>query len=165
MALAFVVGFPGLVGGAGIGFNIGRSFDVPAMILLGYLPVAAAIVILITGLRSQVRVTPDAVSVRFLGFRATTIRFDELRSLTFEMAFPSISFALVLEDRSGHKTRIHANWWQDEGAIVRPVCRAALQRDVAMDRSAARVVSDVLGVKRPKATIVHHAWLNKGRTW
>ena len=135
------------------------------MILLGYLPVAAAIVLLVTGLRSEARVTSDALSVRFFGLRTTAIRFDDLRSMTFAMTFPSISLALILEGRSGRRIRIHANWWQDEGAIVRPVCRQVLERDVALGRSAARVVSEVLGIARPAATIIHRGWLRKGRTW
>jgi hypothetical protein len=164
-ALAFVVGFPLTIGALVIGFNVNRQFDLTGIIVLGVLPTIGALLLLVLGLRSEARVNANEVSVRFLGIRTTTVRFDDLRGVTFEMAFPSISFALVLKDVTGRTVRIHANWWRDERIVVRPICRRVLELGVPLDRSAARVVAEVLGVKRPKATIVHHALFNKNRTW
>jgi hypothetical protein len=81
------------------------------------------------------------------------------------MSFPSISYGLVLVDGQGRKVTVHANWWQGEVEAIRRICRALLQHDVPMDRSTARVVSQALRVKRPKARIVHRALFRKDRTW
>lgn len=164
-ALAFVVGFPGVIGILGLATSLARPVLTEALVFVGVLPTVTALLLLVLGLRSEACVDSECVSVRFFGIRTTTVRFDELRSATFGMPFPSISFTLVLRDEAGHKVRIHANWWLGEGEIVRPVLRRALELDVPMDRTAARIASEVLGVKRPKARIVHHGLINKKRTW
>jgi hypothetical protein len=46
------------------------------------------------------------------------------------------------------------------------MARAAIVAgDAAMDRMTARIVSEILGITRPKARIVHRALLRKDRTW
>ena len=52
-----------------------------------------------------------------------------------------------------------------KGQILEILLQALVDRDVALDRSTARIVSRVLGVKRPKARIIHRGLLRKDRTW
>jgi hypothetical protein len=164
-SLAFVVGFPGLIAAAMLGAAFSRSGVTDGAFAPGLALVAGAAVLLVLGLRSVISVGPDDLTVRFFGVRATTIALREIASATLEMAFPSISFAMVLRDQAGRKVLVHANWWRDEASVMLPVYRALVEFDVAMDRSTARVVSKVLKVKRPKAGIVHHGLLRKDRTW
>jgi hypothetical protein len=105
------------------------------------------------------------VTVRFFGLRGTTVRFDELLAATFSMTFPTISFAITLRDRTGRKAVVHANWWRDEGMATVPILSALVEHEVAMDRTTARIVSQVLRVARPAATIVHRGLIRKDRTW
>jgi hypothetical protein len=165
-AITFVSGFPGGIGLVGVlaALSRGRAFD-DGGIFVGYLPLVVGAVLLVLGLRSFLRVGPDDVTVRFYGLRRTTVRFRELRSGTFGMAVPSISFAITLTDRNGRKALVHANWWRGEDAAIRPVLRALLEHSVPMDRTIARLVSQVLKVKRPRVQIVHHGLFRKDRTW
>jgi hypothetical protein len=165
LALAFVVGFPGAIGAIALLAAMPRSGQDDGAFPLGVGLLALAAVLLILGVRSAVWVGPDALSVRFFGLRFTTVRFDEITSATFGMAFPSISFAIVLTDRRGRKALVHANWWRDETTVVTAVCRALVRYDMPMDRSTARIVSQVLRIRRPRAQITHHGLLRKDRTW
>jgi hypothetical protein len=168
-ALAFVAGFPGLIGLAGLGAALSRidrvGLDKDGAYGLGIGMTAIAVILLVLGLRSFARIDGDRLTVRFFGIRATTVDLRELVSATFGMPLPSISFTIKLTDRSRRKVLLHANWWQDEAAIVRPALQALLDHDVPMDRSTARIVSQVLNVKRPHAQIVHRGLIWKKRTW
>jgi hypothetical protein len=119
----------------------------------------------VLGLRSGIWIDQDQVTVRFFGVRATTVRFPELTAATFAMAFPSLSYAISLTERTGRKALLHANWWQGEPALLGAAARGLVASDVSMDRSTARIVSKALSIRRPKARIVHHAVLRKDRTW
>jgi hypothetical protein len=164
-ALVFVVGFPAAIGALALIAAVSRSGPSDGAFALGVGLLAAAGVLLALGLRSVLSVGEGALTVRFFGLRSTTVRFRDLRSATFGMAFPSISYAIALADRNGQKALVHSNWWRNESSVLVPVCRAIVDFDVPMDRSTARVVSQVLKVKRPKAQIIHRALLRKDRTW
>ena len=164
-ALTFVVAFPGLIGSVALVAALSRSAVNDGAFSLAIPLLAVAGVLLILGLRSVVSVDGDGLTVRFFGIRATTVRFQELASATFGMAFPSISYGIRLTDVTGRNVFLHANWWRDERFVVLPVCRALVEYNVPMDRSTARVVSKLLHVQRPKARIVHHGLLRKDRTW
>ena len=163
-ALATVVGFPGVIGSFSVGVAMSRSLAKDGASSLGVGLLALAVVLLILGLGSRLRIDKDTLAVRFFGLRSTTIRFDELESATFVMGFPSISFAIALRDRHRRKALVHANWWSDEGSAVRPLCQALVHFDVAMDRSTARVVSKVLRIKRPQARILPRMRHRKNKT-
>jgi hypothetical protein len=164
-ALAFVVGFPGLIGAAMVWAAFSRSGVNDGAFAPGVVLLTIAGVLLILGLLSVISVGRDDLTVRFFGLRATNVRFQDLTSATVTMTFPSISFAMALTDRSGRRAVVHANWWREEASIVLPVCRALVEFDVPMDRSIARVVSKLLKIHRPKARIIHHGLLNNDRTW
>jgi hypothetical protein len=164
-ALAFVVGFPGFIGAVALIAALSRSLPDDGALPMGVGFLGLAAVLLVLGVRSVLSVRQDRLTVRFFGLRSTTIQFTELRSATFVMTFPSISFAIALADRTGRKAVVHANWWQDEASAVAPICRALVKWDVPMDRSTARIVSKILKVKRPKARIIHHGLLRNDRTW
>ena len=119
----------------------------------------------VLGLRSFLVVSPEGVTVRFFGIRTTAVRFDQLTSATFGMAFPSISHAITLRDADGRKALVHSNWWNGEREAVRPICRAILDLEVPVDRSTARTIAMVLRVKRPTAMIVHRGVIRRDRTW
>jgi hypothetical protein len=165
LAQAFVAGFPALVGAPMVLFAIGGRYPDATALYVGATLLLGAVALLILGLRSRLTFDDDSLSVRFYGIRATTVRIDEVETATFAMLFPSISYAITLTDRHGRRARIHANWWRDEARIMPPICRRLVARDVAMDRMTARVVSQVLRIKRPKPRIVHHAVLRRDRTW
>lgn len=164
-ALAFVVGFPGAIGTIALVAAMSRSGTSDNAFPLAIGALGLATILLALGVRSALRVAPDDVTVRFFGRKSTTVRFGDVTSATFGMAFPSLSYAITLADRHGRKALIHANWWQDEAVVMTPVCRALIKYDVPMDRATARVVSRVLGVKRPRAQIIHRALIRKDRTW
>jgi hypothetical protein len=164
-ALAFVAGFPAAIGGLALLAASTRSLPDDGALPLGVGLLTLSGIVLVLGLGSSLRVFPDRVSVRFFGVRSTTVRFADLSSATLGMTVPTISFAITLRDRSGRKAVVHANWWREERSIMAPICRAILELDVPVDRSTARVVASVLGVRRPRARIVHHGLLNKDRTW
>jgi hypothetical protein len=161
----FVAGFPGAFGllAATAAFSRGGTSD--GAFPLAMVALAGSVALLALGLASRLATTDDRLTVRFYGFRSTAVRFAELTSATFGMAFPSLSFAITLTDRNRTKATVHANWWDKEATILRVVFTELLRNDVSMDRATARVVSQTLGVKRPKPRIVHHALLRKGRTW
>ena len=121
--------------------------------------------LLVLGVRSFVSLEEGRLTSRFFGIRRTTVRLDELAGATFAMLFPSISYVITFEDRDGRKARVHANWWSNEEELMTPLARALVAGDVAMDRTTARIVSQILRIKRPKARIVHHGLLRKDRTW
>jgi hypothetical protein len=81
------------------------------------------------------------------------------------MAFPSTSFALALTDREGRRVLVHAGWWPEEHGVFRRIFRAVVDFDVPMDRTTARLASKALGIRRPKALIIHRGLLNRARTW
>jgi hypothetical protein len=164
-ALAFVVGFPGVIGAVALIAALSRSLPDDGALPMGVGFLGLAAVLLVLGVRSVLSVRQDRLTVRFFGLRSTTIQFTELRSATFGMRFPSVSFAIALTDRAGRNAIVHANWWRYEASAVVPICRALLKWDVPMDRSTARIVSQVLKVKRPKARIIHHGLLRNDRTW
>jgi hypothetical protein len=164
-AIAFVAGFPALIGAGGLLGAFERTGTGDPAFTLAMAMFAVAGVLLVLGLLSFIRIDGDALTVRFYGLRSTTVRLSELESATFQMAFPSISFSIALTDRSGRRALVHANWWRDESAIVIPVCRALLEQDVAMDRETARLVAQLLDVPRPKPRVVHHGLFRKDRTW
>jgi hypothetical protein len=164
-ALAFVTGFPGVIGLLAVAVSLGRSVpdDGARPFGIGLLLVAALLLVL--GARSRLVVTPDAVTVRFFGLRSTTVRFAEMATATFSMTFPSISYAITFADSRGKQAIVHANWWRREGTAMVAIFRSIVGRQVAFDRTTARIVAQVLGVKRPPATIVHRALFRKDRTW
>lgn len=164
-ALAFVAGFPGLIGGALLWSTSTRAVGDDDATGIGLAVTALAVALLVLGLGSRLWTTPEGVAVRFFGLRTTAVRYAELQSATFSMLFPSISFAITLTDRHGRHAAIHANWWKGEAVVVRRICQALIDHDVAMDGSTARVVAMVLQIKRPAPRIVHHALLRKDRTW
>jgi hypothetical protein len=164
-ALAFVAGFPGVIGLLAIAASLGRSVPDDGARPLGIGLLLIAALLLVLGSRSRLVVTPDAVTVRFFGLRGTTVRFAEIATATFAMTFPSISYAITLTDKRGRKAIVHANWWRREGSATVQIFRALVEGNVAFDRTTARIVGRVLGVKRPKATIVHHGLFRKDRTW
>jgi len=149
-ALAFVVGFPGVVGTLALVAALSRSGIRDGAFPLAAGAIVIACALLILGVRSRLSMRDDRLTVRFFGLRSTTVLFRELKSATFGVAFPSISYAIALTDRGGRKALIHANWWRNESAVVTAVCRALVEYDVPMDRPTARVVSQVLRVKRPR---------------
>jgi hypothetical protein len=163
--LAFVAGFPGLIGVTALGVSVTRSIPEDGARPLGIITLVVAGALLALGLGSRLVVTPEFVSVRFFGLRSTTVRFADLVSATFSMAFPSISFAITLRDRFGRRAIIHANWWHHEGQATVPILRAIAARRVPVDRSTARIVGQVLSGPRPVASIVHHGLIRKDRTW
>ena len=164
-ALAFVTGFPGVIGLLAVAASLGRSVPDEGARPLGIGLLVVAALLLVLGVRSRLVVTPDAVTVRFFGLRSTTVRFAAIATATFSMTFPSISYAITFTDSRGKKAIVHANWWRREGSAMVPIFRAIVERQVAFDRTTARIVARVLGVKRPPATIVHHALFRKNRTW
>jgi hypothetical protein len=164
-AFLFVAGFPGGIGAVSLAAALSRGGTSDGAFPLAVAGLVSAAVLLVLGLRSRLSVRADGVTVRFYGLRGTTVRFSDLRSATFGMAFPSISFAITLTDHHGRKALLHANWWNDEANVLSVVCRALVEQDVAMDRSAARIVSRVLAIKRPAPRIVHRALFRKDRTW
>lgn len=163
--LAFVVAFPGVIGALALGAALSRGGTNDGAYPLGIGALLGSVVLLALGLKSRLVVTGDQITVRFFGLRGTTVRFADLASATFGMVFPSISFAISLRDNNGKKAIVHANWWRDEATFFPMICSVLVQFDVPMDRGTARVVSQVLGIKRPKPRIVHHALLRKDRTW
>jgi hypothetical protein len=163
--LAFVVGFPSAIGTLALVAALSRAGTSDNAFPLAMAAFALAAVLLILGARSALCVGPHDVTVRFFGLRSTAIRFHEVTAATFGMAFPSLSYAITLTDRRGRKVLVHANWWRDETVVLPLVCRALVDNDVPMDRSTARIVARVLGVKRPRAQIIHRALLRKDRTW
>jgi len=162
---AFVAGFPGAVGLVGVWSDVARPGPEHEALWIFSAILAGAVALLVLGLASFVRLDGDRLTVRFYGVRRTTVRLDALESATFGMLAASISYAISLVDRSGRRVRFHANWWHDEPAILVPICQGLLDHDVAMDRQTTRIVSRVLGVRRPKPRIVHHGLLRKDRTW
>jgi hypothetical protein len=163
--LAFTVGFPAAVGAVALAAALGRSGTGDGALALAVVLLSVAALLLVLGAASGVWLATTTLTIRFFGFRKTTVRLDELVSATFVMAMPSISYALVLRDRQGRKGLFHANWWDREPDVLVPVCAALLQNDVAMDRQTARVVAQTMRVKPPKARIVHHAFLDRSKTW
>jgi hypothetical protein len=168
-AIAFVVGFPGVIGILALITAFSRidqvGLESDGAYGLGVVVTGVALLLLVLGLRSFMRVDGENVTIRFFGIRSTTLRLAELVSATFGMPLPSISFTIRLTDRSGRHVLVHANWWRDEAAVVRPVLQALVDHDVPMDRSTARIVSEVLRVERPTARIIHHGLIWKDRTW
>lgn len=164
-AIAFVAGFPGVIGALALVAAFSRSGTRDGAFALGVALLGVAAVLLVLGLASTVSIASDEFTVRFFGIRRTTVRLSEIESATFRMAFPSISYALVLTGVGGRKALFHANWWRNEGPILGAIGRALLDRDVSMDRSTARIVSRALGVRRPKARILHHGLVRHERTW
>ena len=164
-AIAFVAGFPGLVGVVSLWSAMSDPGDGGGAWTLAAGTLSTATLLLILGLASFLALDEAGVTVRFFGFRSTRVRFDELVAATFGMAFPSISFSLALNDSRGRTARIHANWWRRELDIVPAVLRELLSRDVAMDRQTAALVALTLKVKAPTARIVHRALLNRDKTW
>lgn len=164
-ALAFVAGVPGLMGATFLAVAALEPLPDDGRPPIGMVLLVVGAFILGLGLASRLVVSPDGVTVKFFGLRSTTVRFDELAAATFSMTFLTISYAITLRDRAGRKARIHANWWRDEGMATVPILRALVEHDVAMDRTTARIVSQVLGVERPTATIVHRGAIWKDRTW
>ena len=162
-AMAFVAGFPGVIGVLALAAAMSRTGPTDRAFWLGALLLAPGLCLLVLGIRSNLTVRPEAVSVRFFGVRETTIKFDQLVSATFGMTFPSISYGIALTDRDGRKAIIHANWWNDEAAVMRPILRALADRDVAMDRTTARIVSKTLRIPRSKPRIIHHGSIRHGR--
>jgi hypothetical protein len=163
--LAGVAGFPAVVGGVMVFFALERGAPDSPPVFVGGAILLGALALLVLGLRSFLTLDGDQLTVRFYGIRSTTVRLDDLESATFAMLFPSISYVITLADRNGRKARIHANWWDAESAFMPPICRSLVEHDVALDRMTARIVSQVLKIKRPKARVVHHALLRKDRTW
>jgi hypothetical protein len=164
-ALAFVAGFPGAIGGLALAAAISRAGLSDGAFALGAGLLLLAGCLLVLGLRSVLVVGPDRVTARFFGLRSTSVRFDRLTSATFGMTFPSISYGIALIDRDGRKAIVHANWWQDEAEVMRPILRALVDHDVAMDRTTARVVSQTLRIPRPKPRIIHRGRFRNDRTW
>jgi hypothetical protein len=164
-ALAFVAGAPGLIGATSLLATALEPVPNDGRPVFGIVLLAVAVLLVGLGLASRLVVSPDGVTVRFFGLRSTTVRFDELVAATFSMTFPAISYAITLRDRAGRKAVVHANWWRDEGMATVPTLRALVEAEVAMDRTTARIVSQVLGVARPAATIVHRGLIWKDRTW
>jgi hypothetical protein len=164
-ALAFVVGFPGVLGLVAMWVALSRQGVNDGAFPLAVGSLALAGLLLVLGALSSLSVGPGRLTVRFFGLRATSVRFDELAEATFGMAWPSISFAITLRDRHGRTAVVHANRWRDEAIVMRRVCQALYERDVAMDRSTARIVAATIRVKRPKARILHHAIFRRDRTW
>jgi hypothetical protein len=164
-AMAFVVGFPGAIGAIALVAAASRAGVSDGAFPLGAGLLAGAAALLLLGLRSFIRVGPTDMTVRFFGVRANTVKFDRLASATFGMSFPSISYGIALMDHEGRRVIVHANWWRNEPDVVRPVMRALVDHDVAMDRTTARLVARTLGIARPKARIVHRARFRPDRTW
>ena len=160
-----VAGFPAVVGGLMVFFALERGVPDASAVVVGTMLLLGAFALLVLGLRSFLTLDGNQLTVRFYGIRSTMVRLDELDSATFAMLFPSISYVITLADRSRRKARIHANWWHDEATFMPPICRSLVEHDVALDRMTARIVSQVLKIKRPKARVVHHALLRKDRTW
>jgi hypothetical protein len=160
--LAFVVGFPSAIGVLALAASVSRSGTSDGAFPIAVSALALAAVLLVLGARSAILVGTADMTVRFFGLRRTTVRFQDLREATFGMVLPSLSYAIRVVDRNGRQVLVHANWWQDERAVLTPVCRALIDHNVPMDHATARVVSRVLGVKRPRAQIAHRAWLQKG---
>jgi hypothetical protein len=102
-AIAFVAGFPGVVGAAMLWSAIASDRTTSEGYYVGIVVLVFAALLLVLGLRSFIRIDQDALTVRFYGLRRTTVRLAELESATFLMAFPSISFAFALTDRGGHR--------------------------------------------------------------
>lgn len=134
-AIAFVAGFPGVVGSAMVLAAFSRDGPDDGAFAPGIVLVAVAGLLLVLGLRSFFSVRADGLTVRFYGLRSTTILFTEVRSATFSMTAPSISYAITLTDVARRKAIVHANWWRNERSIVRPVCQALLDHHVPLDRS------------------------------
>ena len=164
-ALAFVAGFPGAIGGLALAAAMSRTGVTDGAFPLGAGLLLLAGFLLALGIRSVLDVGPDSVMARFFGLRGTTVAFNRLASATFGMTFPSISFGIALVDRDGRKVIEHANWWRDEAEVMRPIFRALVDHDIAMDRTTARVVSKTLGIPRPKPRKLHHSWFRHDRTW
>ncbi len=163
--LAFVVGFPALTGGLIVWSGLVHEDADPTGLPVGVALLVGSAALLVLGLRSFVSLEEGRLTSRFFGVRRTTVRLDQLTGATFAMLFPSISYVITFEDREGRKARVHANWWSDEEQLMTPLARALVDGDVAMDRTTARIVSQILRIKRPKARIVHHGLLRKDRTW
>lgn len=164
-AIAFVAGFPGLLGVTALGAAMSRGGTNDGAFPLGAVLLGAAATLLALGLGSYLAVDEQGVTVRFYGARSTRVRFDELVAATFGMSFPSISFNVALKDRRGSTARVHANWWSRERDIMAIVLRELLDRDVSMDRQTAALVARTLKVEAPAARIVHRALLRRDRTW
>lgn len=164
-AIAFVAGFPSAIGGIALAAALGRGGAGDGALPLGVGLLVTGAVLLVLGATSRLRLDDVGLTVRFFGLRSTRVDLADLSSATFGMTFPSISFAIALKDRMGRTARVHANWWRREQTIMKAVLRRLLDDDVAMDRGTARIVAQTLGVKRPKARVVHRALLRRDRTW
>jgi hypothetical protein len=151
--LAFVVGIPGLIGAVALAAALPRGGVADGAFPLAIAMIALALGLLILGAASRLWMFPDGLAVRFFGLRKASVQFGDITSATFGMVFPSISFALRLTQRSGRTATIHANWWDDEAAVMVPLCRALLDRDVPVDQMAATIIGRVLGVDPPPPRI------------
>lgn len=164
-AIAFVAGFPGLVGGTMLVAALSRTGTSDGAFPVGAVLLVAAGALLVLGLRSYLALDDHGVTVRFYGIRATRVRFEELVAATFGMAFPSISFSIALKGSRDRTARIHANWWRREREIMAVVLGELLDRDVAMDRQTAAIVAKTFKVEAPRPRIVHRALFNRDKTW
>lgn len=163
--IAFVTGLPAFVGGTALLAAFSRSGIQDGAFPLAAVGLAAAATLLVLGLRSRLSIDGDSLTVRFFGLRGTTLRLADLRSATFSMAWPSISFAITVRDRSGRKALVHANWWQHEIAVLVLLCRTLVEHRAALDRDTSRIVARTLRIPPPEATIVHRALLRRDRPW
>ena len=137
----------------------------PSGLWVGAVLLVGSVALLVLGVRSFVSLQEGRLTSRFFGVRRTTVRLDQLTGATFAMLFPSISYVITFEDLEGRTARVHANWWSNEEQLMTPLARVLVDGDVAMDRTTARIVSQILRIERPKARIVHHGLLRKDRTW
>ena len=140
-----------------------RSGTTDGAFPLGVVALSSAASLLLLGLRSRLSIDRNQLTVRFFGLRSTTVEFEHVKSATYGMTFPSISFGVTLGDHQGERAVVHANWWRDEPTVIALVAQQLLGRDIAMDEATAGIVARTLRVPRPAARIMHRPLLRRGR--